>query len=217
MIFTESYLSPTGKEYKATGKDYAAARATIAEQIAADLANDPGETWHVSYFDHEVLAALRLLCRHPLPNAEPPPPHLHRHLAHLLLAREPTEGIDAVNAFVRDHPGEWEIVGMRASLSLSPDRSASYDRRALTLYATPNGVNVSITRGAVAADDGEHTRAEGLLSKIANVAADALARPVFADLSVYHLPPCLRAPVRVVLISRSEGLRNLAESIEEAP
>ena len=208
MIFTESYFSPGGKEYRGT-------REEIAPAIAADLAAHPGATWDLPpHLLPDVCACLRLLCRHPLPGAEPPP-HLHRHLAHLLIAGEPTEGIDAVSAFVRDHPGEWEIVGMRASLSLSSSMSASYDRRALTLWATPHGVNVSISRGAVAADDGAYTRPDGLLGKIANVAADALARPGYADLSVHHLPPWLRAPVRAVLLSRSAGLHHLADAIKE--
>ena len=209
MIFTESYRSPGGKEYRGT-------REEIAPAIAADLAAYPGATWDLPpHLLPDVRACLRLLCRHPLPGVELPP-HLHRHLAHLLLTRESTEGIDAVNAFVRDHPGEWEIVGMRASLTLSWTSAAFYDRRALTLWATPNGVNVSIDRGSTAAaDDGDYTRPDGLLDKIANVAADAINRPIFADLSVYHLPPWLCAPVRAVLLSRSEGLRHLAESIKE--
>jgi hypothetical protein len=209
VIFTESYRSPGGKGYRGT-------REEIAPAIAVDLAAHPGATWDLPpHLLPDVRACLRLLCRHPLPGAESPP-HLHRHLAHLLLTREPTEGIDAVNAFVRDHPGEWEIVGLRASLTLSPLGSASYDRRTLTLWATPNGVSVSIDRGRpAAADDGEYTRPDGLLDKIAKVAADALSRPGYGDLSVCHLPPWLRAPVRAVLHSRSEGLRHLAESIEE--
>ena len=209
MIFTESYRSPDGKEYRGT-------REEVTSAIAADLAAHPGETWDLpAHLLPDVRAALRLLCRHPLPGAEPPP-HVHRHLARLLLVGDPMEGIDAVNSFVRDHPGEWEIVGMRASLTLSPEGAESYYHRALTLWAAPHGVNVSITRGGIAAaDDGEYARPDGLLSKIAHVAADALARPGYADLSAHHLPPWLRAPVRAVLRSRSEGLRHLAESIQE--
>lgn len=219
MTFTESYHAPGGKEYKATGKDYAAARAAVAEQIATDLANDPGETWHVSYFHNEVLAALRLLYRHPLPGTETPP-HLRRHLTHLLLAADRDEGADAVAAFIRDHPGEWDREGARSSLVLARKsigyRSAD-DRFYLTLWALPGSVNVSITRNFQAASEDGHTTApHAILTKIAEVAADKIASGgTYYDLNADDLPGWLRAPVKAVLMSRADALRALANTVKD--
>lgn len=218
MTFTESYHAPGGKEYKATGKDYAEARAGVAEQIAADLAAYPGETWHVSYFRHDVLSALRLLCRHPLPGTETPP-HLHRHLTHLLLAADQSEGIDAVAAFIRDHPGEWDREGARSSLVVAR-KSLSYrseDRFYLTLWALPGSVNVSITRNFQAASEDGHTTApQAILTKIAEVAADRIASgDTYYDLNANDLPGWLRAPVRTVLLARAADLHRLADTVKD--
>lgn len=58
--YITTHYAPNGKEYCGTYK-----------QIAADLADHPGETWSLPDFHHEVTAALRTRHRYPPPPSSP--------------------------------------------------------------------------------------------------------------------------------------------------
>lgn len=211
--YITTHYTPDGKEYRGTYKQIAAA-------LAADLADHPGETWPLHEFHHEVTAALRTRHRYPPPGIEPSP-HLPRHLLNLILATDRHAGPDAVAAFMRDNPGEWQHEGARASLLLATKAlgwRGNEDRFYLTLYAHPDAVNVSITRNFLAAsEDGIRAYPDDIMRKIAEVAADKIVSSgdSYYNLTADDLPAWLRAPVKAVLQARAAALLAVAETVKD--